>query len=159
MQPRPQAALVTLRNAQDDVLLSFEIEITPAGAVVRGRAAALEIDASTVATRCDEFRVEARDRIELRSGGVINQEAQAGIRVAGGDVEVQASPGAVRVRANDDVQLLGEQVLLNCDRQPPLPAWTGAPAALPAPVPRAGHAGDAELVDALGVRTSSDAAP
>lgn len=92
--PRPQAAMLTLRSAREGVLLSFEVAITPAGAVVRGRAAALEIDASRVATRCDEFLVDARERIELRSGQSLTQTAEGAMRLAGGDLAVDANVGS-----------------------------------------------------------------
>ena len=156
--PRPQAALVTVRSPGNQVLLSFEVVITPAGAVVRGQAAALEIEAARVATHCDEFLVDARDRIELRSRGTITQQAHGVVRVGGSDVDVQSTAGAVRLRANDDVQLLGEQVLLNCDRPAPMPAWTAPPARALEALPRADHAGDAELVKAVGAEIDRDAA-
>ena len=81
--------------------IEIEIVITPAGPVLRARAAGLELDATDkIVARCREFRVEAEESIAL-----------------------EAARGGVTVRANDDVKLLGEQILLNCEREPPMPAW------------------------------------
>lgn len=156
--PLSDAAVITLRSASSAVLLSFEVAITPAGAVVRGKAAALEIDASRVATRCDEFLVDARERIELRSRGTITQSAEGTVRVTGGDMEVDASVGGVRVRANDDVQLLGEQILLNCDRPSPTPAWAAPPAPEVELLPRRDDSGDRDLIDTIAPQATDGAA-
>lgn len=157
VMPRSQAAIVTLRSPRDQVLLSFEVVITPAGALVRGQAAALEIEASRVATRCDEFLVDARERIELRSAGEIIHQAAGSVHVAASDIDIGASIGAVRVRANDDVQLLGEQVLLNCDRPAPMPEWVAPPVPPPVLLERQDGTGDVELIRELAVLPSPDA--
>ena len=41
------------------------------------------------------------------------------------DVEIvlTARSGGVAIRANDDVAVAGEQILLNCDRESPPPGW------------------------------------
>lgn len=121
--------------------LDIEIRMTSAGPTVRVHAQAVELEtAGAIAVRCETFNVEARDAIALRAGGVAKVDAHT--------VEVEARVGGAIVRANDDVQLLGEQVLLNCDRQPPIPRWV-EPAALPEKVPLANSSGDALLIEAV----------
>lgn len=132
-------------TAGDQRALEFEIVFTPDGPVVRARAAALELDAAGPLTaRCEDFRVEARGDLSLSAGGRVRVEGRA--------VDVVAQRGNVTLKANDDVQCLGEQVLLNCDRTPPVPAWVPA-VAWPAPptptVDRVGESGDVALFDAL----------
>lgn len=137
-------ALVRVTSG-DQRSLEFEIAFTPAGPVVRARAAALELDADGPLTaRCDDFRVEARGELSLSAGGRVRVEGRA--------VDVVAQRGNVTLQANDDVQCLGEQVLLNCDRTPAVPAWVPT-VAWPAPptptVERVNASGDVALFDAL----------
>ena len=80
--------------------------------------------------------------MELVAGGTLRAEGRR--------VDVEATHGMVKLTANDDVQLLGENVLLNCEPTVPAPAWS-----LPAPqkpqpsVPVAASSGDAELLAAM----------
>lgn len=92
-----------------------------AGPVARLRAARVELETtSEVSLRCARFDVEATGGINLRAGGDLTTSAEA--------VGVEARSGRIVARANDDVQLLGEQILLNCDRAPAIPEWvTQAP--------------------------------
>lgn len=134
-------AILRVLDADRRVGLELEIVVTSAGPTVRVRAQALELEAvGDIAVRCDAFRVEARQAIDLRAGGAATLDAHA--------VRVGARVGAVVVQANDDVQLLGEQVLLNCDRQPPMPAWV-RPEAPQELVPLAATSGDAPLLKIL----------
>jgi hypothetical protein len=147
--PRGDAARVTVRGAVGAEKLAFEIVVRGDEVVVRGNAAALELEAAHVVTSCETFTVDARADIHLRAGGAILQTANERVRLQGRAVELEATRGAVRVRANDDVQLLGEQVLLNCERPPTVPAWGSAKARPPAPVPRAAVSGDEDLARAM----------
>ena len=92
--------------------------------------------------RCNRFGVEARESIDLVSAGPLRAE--------GREVAVHARRGSAVVEASDDVQLLGEQVLLNCDRPAPLPAWV-APALPPErTIARQDEGGDADLLGSVG---------
>jgi hypothetical protein len=115
LEQRPRGAALRIQHPEQGVM-TVEITITARGPVIRTTAAALEIEAADeIVARCERFTVEARETVSLR----------------GRSVEVEATGGDVRLRANDDVQVLGEQVLLNCEREEPLPSW------LPqAPVPQ-----------------------
>lgn len=124
--------------------LVIDIVMGPDGPTLRVRAAAITLEADgDIAARCRSFSVEAREAVAIEAGGALT--------VRGASVSVEAVSGAARVRANDDVQLLGEQVLLNCDRQPPMPSWVQTVAA-PALLPAAAASGDEALVDALRTR-------
>jgi hypothetical protein len=127
--------------------IELELCFTADGPVVRTRAAALELDAATtIVARCASFAVEAEGDIELSAGGALRCRAS--------EATVDASPGAVRLRANDDVQLLGELVLLNCDRLPPMPDWVPPQRHQPSSLPPTSVLGDPEIIAALQGRDS-----
>ena len=135
-------AVLRIARPAGGAALEIEIRLTPAGPVVRARAAAIEIESEgDLVARCNRFGVEARESIDLVSAGPLRAE--------GREVAVRAARGSAVVEASDDVQLLGEQVLLNCDRPAPIPAWV-APA--PAPertVARQDECGDGDLLSPL----------
>jgi hypothetical protein len=111
---------------------------------LRARAASLEVESDDeLVARCRTFRVEARDDIQLSAGGTL--------QAAGRRVDVEATHGSARVRANDDVQLLGENVLLNCEGpNPEVPSWVAASPTPPTPsVPAATASGDADLLSTI----------
>jgi len=123
--------------------LELEIHLTDAGPVVRARASAIEIESDgDLVARCDRFRVEARKAIDLISSGALRAE--------GREIALRATHGSAVVDASDDVQLLGEQVLLNCDRPAPLPAWVTVAPAPEHTVARQDEGGDAELFVSIG---------
>lgn len=89
---------VTIRGPGGEVLL--EVELTPAGPVLRFHAAQVELDCrGSLKLRCESFDVRA-------TGEIVQQ--------AGGGILLEAQRGDVDVRANDDVNLNGERVRLNC---------------------------------------------
>ena len=121
LSPRPQGALLRVGRGLGEQTLEISITLTADGPRVRARAAALEIESDTdLVARCERFRVEARQAVDIVSGGAV--------RAQGRRIDLEATHGSARIRANDDVQLLGENVLLNCDRPAPMPMW-----ALPVP--------------------------
>jgi nitrite reductase/ring-hydroxylating ferredoxin subunit len=133
---------IRVRSALVSEQIEFELCFTAEGPVVRTRAAALELDAATAITaRCTHFTIAAEGDIDLQAGGQLRCRAS--------EATIDASPGAVRLRANDDVQLLGELVLLNCDRLPPLPDWVPPQRHQPSSLPPNAVLGDPEVVAAL----------
>lgn len=141
---QPGGVLLRVGRGASDQTLEITISLTADGPVVRARAAALEIETEhDLVARCDRFRVEARHSVELISGDTL--------RAQGRRVEVEATHGTARIEANDDVQLLGENVLLNCDRPPPpVPAWARPGPAAPEPtLPAQPASGDPALLAAL----------
>jgi hypothetical protein len=89
---------VTIRGPAGEVLL--EVALTPAGPVLRFHAAQVQIDCQgSFNVRCGSFAVET-------AGDIVQR--------AGGEMSLEARRGNVDVRANDDVNLNGERVRLNC---------------------------------------------
>jgi hypothetical protein len=100
------------------------------GPIIKTTAAALEIEATDeIVARCDHFTVEARQQLTLRAPVV----------------ELDATLGDVRIHANDDVRIKGEQILLNCDNEEALPSWLPGPPSPPVTLPRQDTLGDPAL--------------
>jgi len=136
--PGPRQATVTVRHPSGRSEIEVEIVLGADGPRIRTRAASVAIETSgPIAATCETFRVEARDGIELVSGGAA--------RVEGREVDVAARAGDVRVQASDDVKLAGEMVLLNCDRPEPEPTWAGSMVAPVPSVPVEAISGSVEL--------------
>ena len=150
LEPQPRGATLRLVHPEQGSF-AVEIAITARGPVIRATSvSALELEAATeIHATCDRFTVDAREAVTLRAGQITN-EASGTFRAEGRAVEVDATAGDVRIHANDDVQVLGEQVLLNCERDPPMPTWLSgltADGAPPSGLPRQDAAGDASLFD------------
>lgn len=132
--------------------LEISIEMSPAGPVLRVCAAAVEMQAERVAVDCKEFALRAQNLIDMRSGGDMISLADGRHDVSAKRVSVEATVGSVALKANDDVQLLGEQVLLNCERPTSMPPWlpkVERRASDPNPVPLSAASGDASLLGDL----------
>jgi hypothetical protein len=133
--------------------LQIAIHFDANGPVVSVVAPTLELEAvERIAASCESFSVDARDGIELRAGGDIVQRAGGTARVEGRRVEVEATPGAIRLKANDEVQVLGEMILLNCQHpsmETPMPDWIARPCVVDAGTPVAAASGDASVIDEM----------
>lgn len=145
-------AVIRVRG-QRDQQLQIEIRFEPSGPVVRVAAPELQLEGvQQVVASCDTFKVDARERIELRSGGEIVQQAAGTSRVEARRIEMDASPGAIRLKANDEVQLKGELILLNCDHPSmakPLPEWAAGAALIRSAAPAAATSGDPSVIAEL----------
>lgn len=141
---RDDAAVFHIEGAPGTPGLSLEIVLTPAGPTVRVHAHAVELVADdTLRARCKHLALEASESVAIRAGERAVIDAAA--------VNIEARTGMVKLRANDDVQLLGEQVLLNCERQAEMPPWAQLPPQSPPPLlARPTSSGDAELLAAIG---------
>lgn len=153
VQPTGEDATILHVRGGQDRALQIELRFEASGPVVRVSASVLQLEGlHEVAASCDTFRVDARERIELRSGGEIVQYATETARIEGRRVELDASPGAIRLRANDEVQLKGEMILLNCDHPSlsrPLPEWSTGTVVVRAEPPPARASGDAGVIAEL----------
>lgn len=110
------STMLRVRNAGSRDSLEIEVAWSAQGPVARVRAARIDLQTTAdVSVHCKSFAVETSEGISLR--------AQGNVAASGATVEVEARQGRFVARANDDVQLLGEQVLLNCDRAPGIPDW------------------------------------
>jgi hypothetical protein len=143
--PGPRAAALRV-TGPDGSPIDIEIRITAAGPVIRAAAAVLEIDAvRAVEVHCERFNVTATEQIELNTKRLV-QRASDVLELEARCVSVEATAGDVRLRANDDVQVLGEQILLNCERSEPLPGWVPA-AAAEVTLPIRNEQGDLDLLE------------
>lgn len=146
--------LVRMRSAGATEGLDIEIAWSPQGPVARVRAARVDLQTTEdLHISCKRFAVEASHEIAL--------QAKGDFTASGAAVAVEARTGRVVARANDDVQLLGEQILLNCDRTPELPDWVQqAPGSLfNQLVALADASGDKDLITALRGEQDGDHAP
>lgn len=111
-----------LKVVSADGALRLEVVLTPAGAVLRFAGPRVSIEAGgELSLRCARFEVHA-EQISLGASGDVAVAAGRGLEVhAGHDalvsaqaLKVEARRGDLALRANDDVALDGERVLLNC---------------------------------------------
>ncbi len=157
----PQSAVLRVRSPVPGERIELELCFTAAGPVVRTRAAALELDATAeIVARCQRFAVEATGDIDLSAGGELKLRSQDAATLESRSFTVDASPGAIRLRANDDVQLMGELILLNCERLPPMPPWTPEPRQQLASLPPNAVSGDPAIIaELLAARVAPGADP
>lgn len=136
--PLSSGRAIEVQSAADVDVLRFRapngecaltIHWTDAGPVVRVAAAALEVQAQKrLSLDCEELHVRATGGATIDVGGDLHERVAGSVhRVTRGDalteaqhVRVEARPGGIELRANDDVRVTGERVLLNSD-DPPMP--------------------------------------
>jgi hypothetical protein len=100
--------------------VSLTVHVTADGPVLAFDGPALTLrTAGDLTLDAERLTLHGRQGVAITSAGELRQKAA--------EVDVEATTGAARVKANDEVQLLGEMVLLNCDRPQPLPGWVPPP--------------------------------
>jgi hypothetical protein len=101
-------------NGADQPLLV--ISVGAAGVAVKVSAATVTIEATDL-LKLEAKRVvlSALQELSLESAGNLRLQGSGEVVLEGSDLALVASRGDVRVRANDDVRLDGERVLMNCD--------------------------------------------
>ncbi|AUX41543.1 uncharacterized protein SOCE26_029630 [Sorangium cellulosum] len=104
---------VVLVGATGRMELTLEVTETGARVVIDAEDVALRARRK-VAVECDTFEVSAR-RIEARAKETATIEAE--------DASIRATVGDLELRANDDVKVDGERVLLNSDGDLRVPLW------------------------------------
>lgn len=119
----PQGDLIELVAPSGELCLS--IRLGAAGPVVEVRAASLKVATQgDIALECDRFAVNARQDIALVSNGGIVHDAHGDL-ILRSDAEIateaegqqhHARRGNIDIRANDDVMLDGERIMLNGPR-------------------------------------------
>lgn len=126
----PHGDLLRVRATSGEVVLS--VLVTDRGPVLRFEAADLEIGAAgQVAIDCERFDLRARDAVNVEAGGMLTETVRGDTtRTTSGtakqearNLELRAEPGTVTIRANDDVDLKGERIRLNCDPAPMPLSW------------------------------------
>ena len=112
---------MTIRSKTGEVEL--EICLTEKGPLLRFRAADVELEATReVKVQCEDFVVQAKKDIVQESGGDLRQRigGRADVKVrrkmtlAAAEARLVAKRGNVEIEANDDVEVVGERIKLNC---------------------------------------------
>lgn len=134
----PSGRTIEVQSVADADVLRFRapsgecvltIHLTDAGPVVRVAGADLEVRSSKrLSLDCEEFHLRASGSAAIDVGGDLRERVGGSVhRAARGDaiteaqhVRTEARPGGIELRANDDVRVTGERVLLNSD-DPPMP--------------------------------------
>ena len=97
---------LTILNSDGTVELS--IEITENGPKLLFKSTDIDICSSRrINIECEEFNISSKGKNSI----------------IGASTEICSTEGSVKVRANDDVSLDGEQVRLNCDQKQTIPEW------------------------------------
>lgn len=118
---------IEIRSARGELMLSMRL--TDEGPVLSLSGVSLEIAASKkLALACDTLEIKAATDASIEVGGNLRERVAGHVkREAAGtsatiarEVRVEAFPGGVTVKANDDVAITGERVRLNSD-DPPMP--------------------------------------
>jgi hypothetical protein len=118
---------IQIRSTRGEVVLS--VRVTDEGPVLSLAGVSLEIAASkTLALSCETLEIKAAQDASIavggslreRVGGSVTREAAGVSTIAAREVKLDASPGGMVLRANDDVAITGERVRLNSD-DPPMP--------------------------------------
>jgi hypothetical protein len=118
---------IQIRSTRGEVVLS--VRVTDEGPVLSLSGVSLEIAASkTLSLSCESLEIKAAQDASIavggalheRVGGSVTREAAGMSTIAAREVKLDASPGGMVLRANDDVAITGERVRLNSD-DPPMP--------------------------------------
>lgn len=140
---RGDSARIAVSASDGSAPLSLEIVMTPSGPALRVSAQSIELVADGALTaRAKTLSFEATESVAIKAGGAAVIDAHA--------LSLEARVGKAKIQANDDVQLLGEQVLLNCERKVEAPPWVFEAPKVPAMMARSESSGDAELLAAIG---------
>src|SRR5262249_47563506 len=104
-----------LRIVSPDGVVSLSIVLTPAGPVLHFGGAGLAIQTDgQLAGSAGRIVLHGRDGVAVRTGGDLAIQADGDLHAAARIQTLTATRGNVNVRANDDVRLDGERVLVNC---------------------------------------------
>ncbi|MDI1484123.1 hypothetical protein [Polyangium sp. y55x31] len=118
---------IKVRSADGNLVLS--LRLTDEGPVLSLSAVSLEIAAQKhLALKSDTLAIQTSGDATLDVGGSLHERTRgSAIREVGKasierarEVSIEAAPGGVVVKANDDVSITGERVRLNSD-EPPMP--------------------------------------
>lgn len=105
----------TLKIVSSDGNVRLSIHITSAGPVLRFEGGALMIQtAGDLAIDARSIAIQGREGLALFSGGDASVNAVGDLHVEARIQNLTALLGNVNIKANDDVKLNGERVMMNC---------------------------------------------
>lgn len=94
---------------------TLSVLMTKDGPVLKIGGAGLRLDVSgELSFSADKVRIEGREEVEIVSGGDIRSEAVGRSYQDARSHEIVSDLGDIRLKANDDVRLNGERVMVNC---------------------------------------------
>ena len=123
LELRGRRRLVVHRQDHSDVLhllgsegeTSLTIEVTERGTILRFSGAAVTIEAAgSLSIEADRLALHGRSGLSLTSGGDVRILTPADLRSEARIQTVTATLGNVNIKANDDVRINGERVMVNC---------------------------------------------
>lgn len=95
--------------------LTLSVLMTPEGPVLRLGGAGLKLDVEgELSFAADKVKIEGREGVEIASGGDIRSKAVGRSYQDARSHEIVSDLGDVKLKANDDVRLNGERVMVNC---------------------------------------------
>lgn len=98
-----------------DGMVALSVHLTAAGPVLRVEGAALEIHAQgDLALSAGRVSIHGREHLALTSGGDVQLHGEGDLHSEARIQNITAALGNVNVKANDDVKLNGERVMMNC---------------------------------------------
>lgn len=146
-----------VRAATGEIVIA--VRLTDEGPVFTMSGASIEIAAAKqLSLRAESVRVQAKADVSIEAGGDLHERVLgAAVREIGGldrtkaaEMEVEVHPGGISLRANDDVDIVGERVRLNSD-DPPMPeSWEAHRARHALPVESVGDGEVSSSVDLPG---------
>lgn len=140
----------TLKLLSPDGQLRLTINITADGPVLRFEGPSLTVESTgDLAVGARRVAIHGREEVAITSGGNASISVAGELHSEANAQSLTARLGCVQVKANDHVQLLGEEVLLNCEREPALPGWIPLSAQAEVMLPRADVDGDQHLLDSV----------
>lgn len=140
----------TLKLLSRDGQLRLSITITADGPVLRFEGPSLTVESTgDLAVGARRIAIHGREEVAITSGGNASISIAGELHSEANAQSLTARLGSVKVKANDDVQLLGEEVLLNCERETPLPGWIPLSPKTEVMLPRADVDGDPSLLEAV----------
>lgn len=96
--------------------LTLSVVMTPEGPVLKLGGAGLKLDVEgELSFSADNVKIEGRESVEITSGGEMRTEAAGRSYQHARSHEIVSELGDVRLKANDDVRLNGERVMVNCE--------------------------------------------
>jgi len=105
--------LIHLRGPGGRIALT--IEVTATGPVLRFDGPGLAIQTSgPLAIESESLSLHGRRGLTLSSGGDATMRIAGDLEISARVQTIRAELGNVELRANDDVRMIGERVLLNC---------------------------------------------
>lgn len=113
VQRSPDGDLVQFLSPDGVVALS--VSLTENGPVLRFEGASLVLQAAgKLAIEADELVLRGRSGVTLRTEGDLELQATGDLNSEARIQTITATRGDVKVRANDDVKLVGERIRMNC---------------------------------------------